>query len=129
MSKKRKKYISHLNNSKVAKSAVRDLAIGFCANNDHLHLINIKHNRLERAGAAINGALEKIRYKWVIYIAAMGRNELKQAYIKSEEIRVPHEVFKSDINDIVAAHHTELRKSVPVKQLSNVGWLASLSRY
>ena len=124
MAKKRKQYVAHISKARSARAAMKDLAVGFCANNDHLHLINTKHKRFERAGASINNALEKIRYKWVIYIAVMGRTELKQAYIKSEEITVPHEVFKTDINDIVAAHHTELRKSVPVKQLSNVGWLA-----
>lgn len=124
MARVRKKYVAHVSKGRVAKAALNDLAIGFCANNDHLRLINIKKKRFEHSGHAINAALEKVRYDWTIYIAAMGRTELGKAYIKSEVIRVPYDVFKHEINDVVAAQHERLRDEVPKKQLSNVGWLA-----
>lgn len=124
MGKVRKKYVAHVNKAKTAKAALRDLAIGFVASGNGLELVNIKKNRIERAGESINAALEKIRYKWVVYIAAMGRSELGQAYIKSEEIHVPHEVFKHEISPVVAKFHEKLTKTIPAKHLSNVGWIA-----
>lgn len=124
MAKRKKKYVEHVVKARSAKAALKDLAIGFTANNDCLHLVNIKHKRLERGGSSINNALERIRYKWAVYIAAMGRTELGKVYIKIEEIRAPYELFKHEINDAVAAQHTLLKNEVPKKQLSNVGWLA-----
>lgn len=124
MKKRNKKYVAHVSKARSARAALRDLAIGFVANDKGLRLVNIKHSRLERAGSAIDTALTKIRYKWTIYIAAMGRTELGKAYVKIEEIRVPQEVFKHEISSVVAKHHEALRDTVPKKQLSNVGWLA-----
>jgi hypothetical protein len=124
MKKVRKKYVAHVNKAKTAKAVLRNLAIGFIANGDGLVLMNIKKNRIEHAGSAINAALEKIRYKWVIYIAAMGRTEPGQEYIKSEEIHVPHEVFKHEISSTVGKIHEKLTLTIPAKHLSNVGWIA-----
>ena len=124
MTRRNKKYVAHVSKARSARAALRDLAIGFVANDKGLRLVNIKHSRLERAGSTINAALTKIRYKWTIYIAAMGRTELGKAYVKIEEIRVPQEVFKHEISSVVAKHHEALRDTVPKKQLSNVGWLA-----
>lgn len=73
MAKKRKKYIAHVNKRKSAEAVLKNLAIGFTANNDRLKLLNIKHKRIEQAGHSIDAAMSKIRYKWLIYIAAMGR--------------------------------------------------------
>ena len=89
----------------------------------------MKKKRIERAGNSINLALEKIRYKWVVYLGAMGRTELGKAYIKFEEVHVPHEVFKHEISETVGIIHEKLSDTIPAKQLSNVGWIATPSGY
>ena len=124
MAKVRKKYVAHVNKAKTARAALRDLAIGFIASGDGLVLVNTRKNRIEHAGAAINAALEKVRYKWVVYIAAMGRTELGQAYIKSEEVHISCEMFKHEISSTVGQLHAKLKDTIPAKHLSNVGWLA-----
>lgn len=124
MKKRNKKYVAHVSKARSAKAALRDLAIGFVANDEGLRLVNVKHSRLEQCGPSIDAALTKIRYKWTVYIAAMGRTELGKAYVKIEEIRVPHDVFKHEISSVVGKHHEALRDTMPKKQLSNVGWLA-----
>lgn len=121
---KRKKYVAHVNKAKSARAVLKDLAIGFVASGDGLRLVNTKHNRIEMAGPSIEAAMVKIRYKWTIYIAAMGRTELGKAYVKIDEVSAPYEVFKHEISGVVAKHHEALRDTVPKKQLSNVGWLA-----
>ena len=125
MSKKRKKYIAHVSKSRSAKAVLRDLAIGFVANRDRLELINVRHNRIEKCGPSIDAAMSKIRYKWIVYLGSMGRSELGQAYIKLEEVRVANEVFKHEISEQVGKIHKVLTDSIPAKQLSNVGWIAT----
>ena len=124
MAKKRKQYVAHVSKAKSAKAALRDLAIGFIASGEGLELVNVKKNRIEKCGPSIDAALSKIRYKWQIYIAAMGRTKLGQAYVKIEEIIVPTEHFKHEISAKVASIHEGLAESVPKDQLSNVGWIA-----
>lgn len=125
MTKVRKKYVAHENKRKSAQAVLKNLVIGFTANNDRLKLINIKTKKIEQAGPNIDAAMTKIRYKWLIYIAAMGRTELGKAYIKLEEVEMPHPVFKNDISDQVAKIHQSLCDTVPAKQHSNIGWIAS----
>ena len=124
MAKKRKQYVAHVSKAKSAKAALKDLAIGFVASGEGLELVNVKKNRIEKCGPSIDAALSKIRYKWQIYIGAMGRTKLGQAYIKSEVIDVPTEYFKHEISSTVADIHQELSESIPKDQLSNVGWIA-----
>ena len=125
MSKKRKKYIAHVSKARSAKAVLRDLAIGFVANRDCLELINVRQNRIEKCGPSIDAAMTKIRYKWIVYLGSMGRTELGQAYIKLEEVRVANEVFKHEISEQVGKIHKVLTDSIPAKQLSNVGWIAT----
>ena len=125
MSKKRKQYVDHISKARSAKAVLRDLAIGFVANRDRLELINVRHNRIEKCGPSIDAAMTKIRYKWIVYIGSMGRTELGQAYIKIEEVRVANEVFKHEISEQVGKIHKVLTDSIPSKQLSNVGWIAT----
>lgn len=125
MAKKRKQYIAHISKAKSAKAALRDLAIGFVASNDRLELVNVKKNRIEVCGPSIDTAMSKIRYKWIVYLGSMGRTELGEAYIKIEEVRVASEVFKHEISEQVGKIHKVLTDSIPKKQLSNVGWIAT----
>tara|TARA_R110000850_G_scaffold91270_15_gene193863 strand:- start:347 stop:847 length:501 start_codon:yes stop_codon:yes gene_type:complete len=125
MSKKRKQYVAHVSKARSARSALRDLVVGFTANRDRLELINVRHNRIEKCGSAIDAAMSKIRYKWVIYLGSMGRTELGKAYIKLEEVHVANEVFKHEISEQVGKIHKVLTDSIPIKQLSNVGWIAT----
>jgi hypothetical protein len=122
--KKRKRYVAHVQKAKSAKAALRDLGIGFVASGDGLELINVAKNRIEVCGPSIDAAMSKIRYKWQIYIAAMGRSKLGQAYIKSEVVDVPCEYFKHELSSTVSSLHDELSKLVPTDQLSNLGWIA-----
>lgn len=125
MSKKRKQYVAHISKARSAKAALRDLAIGFVASRERLELINVRHNRIEKCGPSIDAAMSKIRYKWIVYLGAMGRTELGQAYIKLEEVRVANEVFKHEISEQVGKIHKVLADSIPKKQISNVGWVAT----
>lgn len=122
--KKRKPYIAHVQKAKSARAALKDLAIGFVASGNGLQLVNVSKNRIEACGPSIDAAMSKIRYKWQIYIAAMGRTKTRQVYIKSEVIDVPREYFKHEISPTVAGIHEKLSKTVPKDQLSNVGWVA-----
>jgi len=124
MAKKRKQYVAHVQKARSAKAALRDLGIGFVASGDGLELINVEKNRIEACGPSIDAALSKIRYKWQIYIAAMGRTKTKQAYIKSEVIDAPSEYFKHELSSTVSGLHDELSKLIPSDQLSNLGWIA-----
>ena len=125
MSKKRKQYVAHISKARSAKAVLRDLAIGFVANRDRLELINVRHNRIEKCGPSIDAAMSKIRYKWIVYLGSMGRTELGQSYIKIEEVSVANEVFKHEISEQVGKIHKVLTDSIPAKQLSNVGWVAT----
>jgi hypothetical protein len=125
MPKPRKKYVAHNSKAKTAKAALRNLGICYVANRDKLELINVKKNRVELCGQSIDLALSKIRYKWVIYLASMGRTELGKAYMKIEEVRVANEVFKHEISEKIGKIHKKLTDSIPSKQLSNVGWIAT----
>jgi len=122
--KKRKPYVAHQQKAKSAKAALRNLGIGFVSSGDGLELINVAKNRIETCGPSIDAAMSKIRYKWQIYIAAMGRSKLGQAYIKSEEINVPDEYFKHELSSTVSDLHDKLSVTVPKDQLSNLGWIA-----
>lgn len=125
MSKKRKQYIAHISKAKSAKAVLRDLVIGFTANRDRLELINVRHNRIEKAGPSIDAAMTKIRYKWIVYLGSMGRTKLGKAYIKLEEVRAANEVFKHEISEQVGEIHKVLTDSIPKDQISNVGWIAT----
>lgn len=125
MKKKRKQYIAHVSKARSSRAVMRDLAIGFVANRDRLELINVKSNRIEKCGPSIDAAMSKIRHKWIVYIGSMGRTELGQCYIKIEEVRVANEVFKHEISEQVGKIHKVLTDSIPAKQLSNVGWIAT----
>jgi hypothetical protein len=125
MSKKRKQYVAHVSKARSAKAALRDLAIGFVANRDRLELINLRKNKIEKCGPSIDAAMSNIRYKWTVYLGSMGRTELGKAYIKLEEVHVANEVFKHEISEQVGKIHKVLTDSIPIKQLSNVGWIAT----
>jgi uracil-DNA glycosylase len=125
MAKKRKQYIAHVSKARSSRAVMRDLAIGFVANRDRLELINVKSNRIEKCGPSIDAAMSKIRHKWIVYLGSMGRTELGKAYIKLEEVRVANEVFKHEISEQVGKIHKALTDSIPSKQLSNVGWIAT----
>jgi hypothetical protein len=125
MSKKRKQYVAHVSKARSARAALRDLAIGFVANRDRLELINLRKNKIEKCGPSIDAAMSKIRYKWTVYLGSMGRTELGKAYIKLEEVHVANEVFKHEISEQVGKIHKVLTDSIPIKQLSNVGWIAT----
>ena len=127
MAKKRKQYVAHISKARSARAAMKDLAVGFCANNDHLHLINTKHKRFERAGASINNALEKIRYKWVVYIAVMTRNKDGQQDLHLADASPDFECFKEQINNSVTAGHKKFISEVKAEypdMVCNIGWLA-----
>jgi len=125
MKKKRKAYIAHVSKARSSRAVMRDLAIGFVANRDRLELINVKSSRIEKCGPSIDSAMTKIRHKWIVYLGSMGRTELGQCYIKIEEVRVANEVFKHEISEQVGKIHKVLTDSIPAKQLSNVGWIAT----
>ena len=125
--KKRKQYVAHISKARSARAAMKYLAVGFCANNDHLHLINTKHKRFERAGASINNALEKIRYKWVIHIAVMTRSNDGQQDLHLADASPDFECFKEQINNSVTAGHKKFISEVNAEypdMVCNIGWLA-----
>ena len=85
----------------------------------------LKLIELKNAAPSIDAAMTKIRHKWIVYLGSMGRTELGQCYIKIEEVRVANEVFKHEISEQVGKIHKVLTDSIPAKQLSNVGWIAT----
>jgi hypothetical protein len=129
MRKKRKQYVAHVSKARSAKAALRDLAIGFVANRDRLELISLRHNRIETSGPSIDAAMSKIRYKWTVYLGAMGRNKLGKKYIKIDEAGPDFEVYKHQISKSVGEAHKILADSVPADQFSNVGWIATPTGY
>ncbi len=109
--------MAHISKARSAKAALRDLGIGFVASGNGLELINVAKNRIEACGPSIDAAMSKIRYRWQIYIAAMGRSKLGQAYIKSEVVEAPAEYYKHELSATVSELHDELSKTVPKNQL------------
>lgn len=63
--------------------------------------------------------------QWAIYLAAFGRTQLGQDYMKSDSFVTQARYKQDDLIPHVAAEHAKVIASIPEDQFVGIGWIAS----
>ena len=126
MKKRNKKYNAAKNATIGAKAGLKNLAVWFSlAHDDKCELIDYKRALSVQVTPAIATAISKWRYKWSVYMLALGRTQAGQEYMKHAKLDCANEYYQSDLVDILNDEHKKfVANEVPDAHLCNVAWLA-----
>jgi hypothetical protein len=120
---KRKKNNLILRKQRAYKVLTKGLVAVFVGG-EKIQLGDLRTNKVRPFSRDELEAFGHFRYKWSIYIAIMGRDNMGSRYVKGKQLYFPVECFQGDIAALVSEYHYELAKEFNKKHLANVGWVA-----
>ena len=69
-------------------------------------------------------AMGRIRHKWSVYIAIIGRDNLGKRYVKGEQLDFKTPYLQGEIASVTSEYHYKLLDTFNKNHLVNAGWLA-----
>ena len=123
MAKVRKKYNKAKQYNRFAKHHLKDLVVAYTDDLKGCVMLDTKRQELVKPNELTVACIE-MPHQWSCFIAAMGRTQLGEEYMKAEQIFTPSKFYQRDLAPIFEAHHAELIKQMPDHHLCSVGWIA-----
>lgn len=129
MSKRKKKFNPLKQAERLAQHELKNTAVGCVPGQGPCQLISLASKTPIPMTLAKYDLISKIRHRWTVFIAVIGKDDFGKFYMKSEEIEVKDPQFQKDMVDTLNKYHQELIKQFNDKHLLSVGWIATPYRY
>ena len=111
---------------RLGKAVLKGCAITFLAGGDGLcKMVDIKTQKLFKAGLALAKTIEEGRYSWSVYCAVFCRDQNGKDYMKGVVIKTMDNCRQNDLVEALHLNHLALLEDCNQSHTLNVGWLAS----
>lgn len=122
---KRKAHNVQKRRQRVAQAAMRNLAISYVTGDDYCKLVDTKAQKTVTVGQLLAEAIERIPYRWSIFMGVFGRDGEGRNYMKCKIILTSTPYYQRDLVDALNEEHSALIGGMNQNQMIGAGWLAS----
>lgn len=125
---KRKRHNPLKRLQRAAKYNIKDL-YAVSVGGEQIQVVDTKKNQVRPFYKDELNSMGRLPYKWSVYIAIIGQNQLGDLYVKGEQLEINQPLLQGQIADVVSDHHYKLLDTFNKEHLRNVGWIASPQKH
>lgn len=102
------------------------IVVGADALNRQCILMNAKTKAAIKCGPLLADSLARNTYQWTVYLAAFGKTQTGECYMKGEEWPLPGRYFQRDLAEgLNEVHRDNVIAKVPPHHYMGGGWIGS----
>jgi hypothetical protein len=129
MAKRRKKHNPTGRYIRVARAALKGLAVVWTDETKHCLMMDVKSKKSVTVTEVLAKAFSEVQHNWSIIIAVMGKQPDGKVYMKSEQITTSQPYYQSELADYLNERHQQLIKQMNSNCMVGVGWAAAPNGY